>query len=61
MKQQRCIVRYQIATYSGEEIVFCDENDEDEIVIAKCKKQLSRYLPLPYGYQSFKTIERENC
>ena len=58
-RRQRCVVRYQVATYSGEEIVFCDHNDDNEVIIAKCKRQLSRNLPLPYGYQSFKIVERE--
>jgi len=57
---QRCVVKYQIATYSGEEVVFCDENTEIEDVIAKCKRQINRkYGPLPFGYQSFKIISRE--
>ena len=31
-------VKYQIATYSGEVQVNCNENDEDEYIIAKAKK-----------------------
>ncbi len=59
-QRQRCVVKYQIATYSGEEIVYCDANDDNEIVFAKCKRQLSRDIPLPFGYQSFNIIERED-
>jgi len=61
-QRQKCIVDYQIATYSGQEIVYCDSNDENEFIIAKCKIQLrqSSGLELPFGYQSFKIIEREN-
>ncbi len=59
-QRQRCVVKYQTASYSGEEVVYCNENDENELIIAKCKKQLSRDLPLPYGSQSFRIIERED-
>lgn len=59
-QRQRCVVKYQIASYSGEEIVYCDANDDNEVIIAKFKKQLSRNLPLPYGSESFKIIERED-
>ena len=59
-QRQRCVVKYQIASYSGEEIVYCDANDDNEVIIAKCKKQLCRNLPLPYGSESFKIIERED-
>ena len=30
-------VKYQVATYSGEVQVNCDENDEDEYIIAKAQ------------------------
>lgn len=59
-QRQRCVVKYQIASYSGEEIVYCDANDDNEVIIAKCKRQLSRNLPLPYGIESFRIIERED-
>jgi len=60
-QRQRCIVSYQIATYSGEETVYCDPNDESETVIAKAKRQLkSKSGEFPFGYQSFKIIERED-
>lgn len=57
--RHRCVVKYQIATYSGEEIVFCDSDSETEHIIAKCKRQLSRGIPLPFGSESFKVVERE--
>ena len=59
-QRQRCIVKYQIATYSGEEIVYCDSNDENEYIIGKAKRQLkSKSGEFPFGYESFKIIERE--
>jgi len=57
--RQKCIVKYQIASYSGTEVVYCDADDEIEYIIAKCKRQLSRGVPLPFGSESFRVIERE--
>ena len=53
-------VRYQVATYSGEVRVNCNENDEDEYIIAKAKrivKQKSWRLAA-FGYESWKVVER---
>lgn len=49
------IVKYKIATYSGEVEVDCDENDEDEIIIARAKKIVTQRSggSLPYGYESW--------
>jgi len=54
-------VKYQIATYSGEIRVPCEDNDESEHIIAKAKKILRQRSggSLPYGYESFKIIEIE--
>ena len=54
------IVRYQIATYSGEVQVNCNENDEDEYIIAKAKRIVTQRSggSLPYGYESWKVVER---
>lgn len=54
-------VRYQVATYSGEVHVNCDENDEDEYIITKAKKKIVTQRAggsLPFGYESWKVIER---
>ncbi len=52
-------VKYQIATYSGEIFVFCDESDENENIIAKAKRQLRKKAgEFPFGYESWKVIER---
>jgi hypothetical protein len=53
------IVKYQVATYLGEVSVFCDENDDDEVIIAKAKRILTKSGSLPFGYQSWK-VERKN-
>jgi hypothetical protein len=60
-QRQKCIVEYHIATYSGEEIVYCDSNDDNDFIISKAKNQLKRKAGVfPFGYQSFKIIERED-
>ena len=61
-QRQRCVVEYQIATYSGEEIVYCDCNDESDFIIGKCKRQLRAKAggSLPYGVEWYKVIERED-
>ena len=53
-------VEYQIATYSGEVIVNCDENDDNEFIIARAKKILEKQAggSLPFGYQRWKVVER---
>lgn len=53
-------VKYQVATYSGEVKVNCDKNDEDEYIIAKAKRMITQRSgsPLPFGYESWKVVER---
>lgn len=52
-------VKYQVATYSGEVQVNCNENDEDEYIIAKAKRIVTqRAGSLPFGYESWKVVER---
>lgn len=61
-QRQKCIVEYQIATYSGTEIVYCDADDDNDIIIGKCKRQLKQKsggIPLPFGSESFNITERE--
>jgi hypothetical protein len=51
-------VNYRIATYSGSVTVNCDENDDNETIIAKAKTVVTRQAggSLPYGYESW-TVE----
>lgn len=53
-------VKYQVATYSGEIKVNCNENDENEYIIAKAKRILTKRAggSLPFGYESWKVVER---
>jgi len=53
-------VKYQVATYSGEVKVNCSENEEDEHIIAKAKRIVTQKAggSLPFGYESWKVMER---
>lgn len=53
-------VQYQIATYSGIELVDCDENDDNEQIIGMAKHQLRKKAggSFPLGYQSFQIISK---
>lgn len=53
-------VKYQVATYSGEVQVNCDENDSDDYIIAKAKRIVRQKAggSLPLGYESWKVVER---
>ena len=59
---QTATVKYQIATYSGEVDIMCNENDENNHIIAKAKKVLTRKSggSLPFGYEHFEVTERRN-
>jgi hypothetical protein len=54
-------VKYQVATYSGEVQVNCDENDDDEFIIARAKRIVTKRSggSLPFGYESWKVVERD--
>lgn len=53
-------VKYQVATYSGEVQVNCDENDSNEYIIAKAKRIVTQRAggSLPFGYESWEVVER---
>ena len=53
-------VKYKVATYSGEVQVNCNENDEDEYIITKAKRIVTQRAggSLPFGYESWKVVER---
>ena len=53
-------VKYQIATYSGDVVVNCSENDSEETIIAKAKSILRHRVGFfPFGYQSWKVISKK--
>jgi len=59
-QNQVCQVKYQVATYSGTETVYCNENDENDHIIGKAKGQLKRRAgELPFGYESWKITSRD--
>jgi hypothetical protein len=59
-RTQLATVKYQVATYKGQVQVNCLPDDDNEIIIAKAKRVLKRQVgPLPFGYQSFKVVDRK--
>lgn len=56
--RQKCIVKLQYGTYNGEEVVFCDENDESETIIARAWGQAKADF-LSMCYTSATIISRE--
>lgn len=59
-KDQVATVKYQVATYVGEIQINCNENDEDEYIIAKARRIVIQKAggSLPFGYESWKVVER---
>lgn len=57
---QTATVKYQIGSYKGTLKVVVDENDSNDIVIAKAKAQLDREAgtELPIGDVNFVVINR---
>ena len=55
-------VKYQVATYSGEEKVYnVDPNDESETVTARARGQVMRRSggTFPFGAESWREVARE--
>jgi hypothetical protein len=54
------IVKYRVATYEGEIQVNCNENDENDSIIARAKARVTRESGgyLPFGSESWKVIDR---
>ncbi len=54
------IVKYRVATYEGEVQVNCEPDDDNEVIIAKAKKTVTRQAggSLPWGSESWKVIDR---
>jgi hypothetical protein len=62
MANVRIVLRYQIATYSGEVVVRCNEDTESEAIKAMARWQLKNKfggVSLPFGYESYKEVSRE--
>lgn len=58
---QTAIVKYSVATYSGEETVYgVDPDDENETIIARARKQVTRKAggSLPFGAESWRVTSR---
>lgn len=57
---QTAIIKYQIGSYGGILNIIVDENDPNNVVIAKAKVQLDREVgtDLPLEYVSFTIVNR---
>lgn len=55
------VVKYQVATYSGEVKINCDPSDENEYIIARAKSIVTRQAGghLPFGYESWKIVSTD--
>lgn len=52
-------VKYKIANYKGTVNVECTDNEDDNVIIAKVRKQLiDKAGPLPMGYRKFEIISK---
>lgn len=50
-------IKYQIATYSGTVDVYCDPaTDDNEVLFARAKKELSKNAPLPIGCERYEVV-----
>lgn len=49
-------VKYQIGQYKGTVSVSCDEDDDNDEIIAKAKARLKRYDTLGMAYRSYKVL-----
>lgn len=58
--EQTATVEYQVATYKGSVEVMCDENDDEEYIIAKAKRIVINRSggSLPLGYESWSVSDR---
>ena len=60
---EKCIVKYKVASYEGEEIIYCEADDEKDRIIAKARRQIINSSPGGFlaGTQSMslKIISRE--
>ena len=53
-------VKYQVATYKGQMQIECDPDDENEHIITKAKRIVIQRFggSFPFGYESWKVVER---
>jgi hypothetical protein len=56
--RQKCIVELQYGVYASKQVVYCDENDETDTIIAKAWRQVDANF-LPMAYRSAVIISRE--
>jgi hypothetical protein len=57
--KQKCVVKIHYGAYEGTETVYCDENDEIDVIIAQAFRQAKCDF-LAMAYTSAKIISRED-
>jgi hypothetical protein len=55
--QHKCVVKTQYGSYNGTKIVYCDENDDNDVVFARAYKMAECNF-LPMCAQSAKMLSR---
>lgn len=58
MSDQIATVKYQLGTYKGTVDIPCDENDDNEIIIARAKGKLRKMKSMPMYSESYSIIDR---
>lgn len=56
--REKCIVELVYGPYSGTEIVFCNQDEDEETIKARAFKQAKADF-LPMAYRSAKIVSRE--
>lgn len=61
--KQRCVIRYQVATYSGTIVLYVDPDEETDVIEKRARSEVRRMAggSLPFGVQAFKIVSREEC
>ena len=59
----RCVVRYDVGTCYGEQFVYCEPGDPEDVVWAKTRKQIrSKGITWPAtADETYRIVEREAC
>ena len=56
----QAMVKYQHGAYKGVVEVQCDDNDDNDVIYARAKREIFRNIPgLSTCYESFKINSRE--
>lgn len=53
------LVEYKYGTYAGSVRVQADEDDDNEVIIARAKRLLRPHMTLPMAYESYRIVGDE--